>query len=135
MKLKNVLIIIAFICVALIIFNKPIYASSNWFDDANKFIDKGSKTTVIDTNITDADGKPTAVGAAVQRIGSILLAIGAAVSVGATIILGIKYVTCGSANEQAKLKTQFVGLIVSMVVIFGANIIWRLAIDILNGAF
>ena len=43
--------------------------------------------------------------------------------------MGIKYFI-SSPEEQAKLKGQLIGVVVSAVVIFGAVSIWELAINI-----
>lgn len=57
-------------------------------------------------------------------IARILVAVGLVVVVVATAIMGIKYMTANPEN-RGKLKTQFVGLVVATIVIFGAQFIWR----------
>ena len=43
--------------------------------------------------------------------------------------MGIKYFI-SSPEEQAKLKGQLIGVVVSAVVIFGAYSIWKMAVSI-----
>lgn len=38
----------------------------------------------------------------------------------------------GSAEEQAKLKQKLVGLVISIIVVFGAQAIWALVYSILD---
>ena len=57
-------------------------------------------------------------------IARILVAVGLVVVVVATAIMGIKYMTASPEN-RGKLKTQFVGLVIATIVIFGAQFIWR----------
>ena len=62
----------------------------------------------------------------------ILTTIGAGVLVIVITYMGIKYFI-SSPEEQAKLKGQLIGVVVSAVVIFGAVSIWELAINIFKG--
>lgn len=61
----------------------------------------------------------------------ILLGFGIIVLVGATIVMGIKYMFA-SPEEAAKLKQQLVGLVVSAVVIFAAAGIWSFVYTLLD---
>ena len=62
-------------------------------------------------------------------LGAILTTIGAGILLIATAYMGIRYFIA-SPDEQARLKTQLVGLAVSAVVVFGAVSIWRLTVGI-----
>ena len=62
-------------------------------------------------------------------LAKILTTIGAGVLVIVITYMGIKYFI-SSPEEQAKLKGQLIGVVVSAVVIFGAVSIWELAINI-----
>ncbi len=64
-------------------------------------------------------------------IGQFLVGIGAVVLISVTIIMGIKYMTA-EPNARAKLKQQFVGLVVSTIVIFGAYSIWIIVYNFMD---
>ena len=64
-------------------------------------------------------------------LAQVLLTIAVGVLIVATIIMGIKYMT-GNAEQQAKLKQQAIGLVVSAIVVFSANVIWALVYNIMN---
>ena len=61
----------------------------------------------------------------------ILTFVGEGIIVIITVVMGIKYVFA-SPDEQAKLKKQLVGLVISAIVIFGAYGIWSLAYSFMN---
>ena len=87
-------------------------------DKINTF--KTNGTTTIDTK------EITTEFAGLARI---LTTIGAGVLIIVITYMGIKYFI-SSPEEQAKLKGQLIGVVVSAVVIFGAVSIWELAINI-----
>ena len=62
-------------------------------------------------------------------LGKILTTIGAGVLLIVITYMGIKYFI-SSPEEQAKLKGQLIGVVVSAVVIFGAYSIWKMAVSI-----
>ena len=62
-------------------------------------------------------------------ITQILITLGAGVLVAVTTYMGIRYLI-SSPEEQAKLKTQLIGLVVSGVVIFGAYYIWKIILQL-----
>ena len=62
----------------------------------------------------------------IKPIARILLGIGTVIVVVVAVVMGIKYVT-GTPDQQAKLKTQLIGLAVSIFVLYGAYGIWSLA--------
>lgn len=68
-------------------------------------------------------------------IGQVLVAVATIVVLVVTIIMGIKYITANlTANpeEKGKLKQQLIGLVVSIVVIYGAVGIWNLVQNIMK---
>ena len=101
------------------------------FGDAKSFIDKGAseagKNGLSQTDLND-------VGKEFVQIAQILVYIGAGILVASTAYMGIKYMMA-SPEQQAKLKQQLIGLVVSALVVFGAYFIWSTVYDILNGAF
>ena len=62
-------------------------------------------------------------------ITQILITLGAGVLVAVTTYMGIRYLI-SSPEEQAKLKTQLIGIVVSGVVIFGAYYIWKIVLQL-----
>lgn len=84
-------------------------------NEANQFINQGSQSTVVNTD---------EVRKAIMPIAQALVAIANVVLVIVTAIMAIKYMTCPSPDQKAKLKTQLIGLVVSTIVIFGAQVIW-----------
>lgn len=71
------------------------------------------------------------ISSVLRPIGEILVAIGAVVLVVVTIMMGIKYMT-GNPDDKGKLKQQLVGLIVAIVVIFGAWGIWAFVYNLMS---
>lgn len=63
---------------------------------------------------------------------NMLLAIGIVIAVIVGIYLGIKFMI-SSAEDKAKVKESLIPYIAGCVVIFGAFIIWKLVILLLNG--
>lgn len=92
-------------------------------NSAKEFLDKGANQNVISND--DLYG-------VVQPIASTLIAIGTAVLVVVTVVMGIKYMT-SNPEQQGKLKQQLIGLVVSTVVIFGAQLIWALVYNLMKG--
>ena len=78
------------------------------------FINQGSQSVKIDEGSLANTFIP---------IARILVAIGTVVLVVVTAIMGIQYMVA-SPDEKAKLKVKLVGLVVSTIVIFGAQTIW-----------
>ena len=81
---------------------------------------KTNGTTTIDT---------TEITTEFAGLAKILTTLGAGVLIIVITYMGIKYFI-SSPEEQAKLKGQLIGVVVSAVVIFGAVSIWELAINI-----
>ena len=84
---------------------------------------KKNGTTTIDT---------TEITTEFAGLAKILTTLGAGVLIIVITYMGIKYFI-SSPEEQAKLKGQLIGVVVSAVVIFGAVSIWKLAINIFKG--
>ena len=64
-------------------------------------------------------------------IARILVSIGLVTAIIVTAIMAIKWITA-TPDKQAKLKQQLIGLVVSIIVIFGAVGIWRVVTNILT---
>lgn len=70
----------------------------------------------------------------VSTIATALYSIGVVVLLVVTLILAVKYITC-NPDEQARIKTQLIGLIISSVVLFGAVPLWRMIAEALSSTF
>lgn len=122
MKNKKLKIAIKLIIICLclfMLFSTEAQANNidNWITEGNNFVAQGQKKNPISSS---------EVKNAVIPIAQALVAIATVVLVVITVIMGIKYMTSGSPDEKAKLKTQLIGLVVSTIVIFGAQGIWAL---------
>jgi len=98
------------------------------FGDAASFISKGAEQAGQD----NIDLGP--VGNQFSDIAKILTYVGAGILVAITAYMGIKYMTA-PPEQQAKLKEQLIGLVVSAIVIFGAYFIWSTIYGLLDSAF
>ena len=66
-------------------------------------------------------------------VGQVLVTIASIVLVIVTLIMAIKYLTA-NAEQKGKLKQQLIGLVVSIIVIYGAVGIWTIIQDIMKDA-
>lgn len=131
MKNKRLKILINLITICLcflMMFPVNSYSSNeninSWIDEGNRFISNGQSGKVIDNN---------QIKNVVLPIGQALVAIATVVLVVVTVIMGIKWMLAkNDSGERAKLKTQLIGLVVSTIVIFGAQIIWSLLYRFMN---
>ncbi len=114
----NLLIAIAIIFIPInTTFATDVKTWDQMSEQAKDFIDHGKQTTVISNND---------ITSTIMPIAQMLVAFAAGVMVIVTCIMGIKYATASSPDEQAKLKKQLVGLVVSIIVVFGAQAIWAI---------
>ena len=90
-------------------------AGSNWINGAEK-----TDNTEVDDFVEDFIG-----------IGQVLVTIGIVTVLIVALIMAFKWVTA-TPDKQAKLKEQLIGLVVAVVVIFGAVGIWRLVRGIMG---
>lgn len=92
--------------------------------EAENFINAGkNKGTKIDTD---------SLKTASNTLYNMLLAIGIVIAVIVGMYLGVKFML-SSAEDKAKVKESLVPYIAGCVIIFGAFIIWKLAILLLGG--
>lgn len=91
---------------------------------ASSFISYGKSSAIdgMDESSLAADFIP---------LGKILVWFANATVAIVVVVMGVKYVT-GNAEQQAKLKQQLIGLVVSVVVIYGAVGIWQIMKAIMN---
>lgn len=88
-----------------------------------------SKMEAFETAGADVQVDVATVATEFSGLAKILTTIGAGVLVIVITYMGIKYFI-STPEEQAKLKGQLIGLVVSALVIFGATAIWKIAIGI-----
>lgn len=114
-KLINLILIC--LCVLMIFSTKSQANNANsWIIQGKNFIKTGAgEKPVIDNS---------KVAEAIIPVAQALVAIATVVLVVVTVVMGIKYMICESAEKKAKLKTQLIGLVVSTIVVFGAQVIW-----------
>lgn len=129
MKMKKITIILTLIIAFVTICPTEVQASGFTFpswselqNSAKNFLNRGNGGYI-------QSGQVSNIFVPMARI---LLGFGIIVLVGATIIMGVKYMFA-SPEEAAKLKQQLVGLVVAAVVIFAAAGIWSFVYTLLNG--
>ena len=91
-------------------------------NQASEFIKKGKENDVTDYE---------KINKMVVPVAQILVYAANIVLVVAVAVLAIKYMTA-NPEGKAKLKTQLVGLVVSTIVIFGAQFIWSVLYEFLK---
>ena len=87
------------------------------------------KMTAFESAGADISVAVASVAHEFSGLAKILTTSGAGVLVIVITYMGIKYFI-STPEEQAKLKGQLIGLVVSALVIFGATAIWKIAIGI-----
>lgn len=91
-------------------------------NEAKDFINKAGGNTITGNNLKTAS----------DTIYNILLTIGIFLAVAIGMYLGVKFMM-SSAEDKAKVKEALIPYIAGCVVIFGAFVIWKLAIVLLGG--
>lgn len=102
----------------------PDHTIDEVINDAKNFLNIGQKgDSKIDTsNLKSAS----------NTLYNMLLALAIVLAVSIGIYLGMKFMV-SSVEDKAKVKESLIPYIAGCVVIFGAFIIWKLALIILNG--
>lgn len=112
-KLKFIINLFTVVIILFFVFSIKTYAIN--LDSADNFIKAGGNGAIGD--LSKIKNPIISVGQILVTIASVSLAV-------ISIIIGIKYMICDSADKKAKLKTQLIGLVVSTIVIAGAHTIW-----------
>ena len=92
-------------------------------DQASQFIQKGKASTVISNDD---------VAQIVLPIGRMLVAVASGLLVVITAVMDVKYATTQSPDDQAKVKKQLIGLVVSTIVVFGGQAIWAIIYNLMK---
>lgn len=122
MKKSTIFVINALIILAIIFIPATTFAADkvkSWdelMSDAKSFINKGSSNEVIKSS----------------DVAQALVALASGILVIVTCIMGVKYATTTSPEAQAKLKKQLIGLVVSIIVVFGAYTIWTIVYNFMK---
>ncbi len=90
-------------------------------DEGDNFLSKGDGDKIDASNLKDAS----------NTLYNILLIIGISLAVAIGMYLGIKFML-SSVEDRAKVKESLVPYIAGCIVIFGAFVIWKLAITLLS---
>ena len=141
MKEKNKKIAKFFIALAIIIMiftifditgNKQSYATdisiSSIFQKGNDFISSGQSQVEQNSGAGITEDE---LAAKFIPVGKVLVAVATATLFIVTAIMGIKWITA-TPEQQAQLKKQMIGLVVSIIVIYGAVGIWTIVRNIMT---
>lgn len=151
-KIKNIIkIIIINICM-LIFMNSFVFATNNTSnssdtapDGANanpfsiaevikgvkNFTEMGKKTSAG----VNADEVSISFAEQIRPFGEILIAVGGAICIGATMFIGGQYLLAtGNPSDLAKAKDKLIAFAIASAIFFAAYPIWTLTIDVISGA-
>lgn len=122
--LKKINIILIILILISLIISPNIFADdfSDVIGEANSWLETGKNKNNVDT---------TSITSKLKPIAQALTTIGVGVLLCVTAFMGIKWVTA-KPDEQAKLKQQTIGLLVSAIVVMGAYTIWKIALNIVS---
>ncbi|MGN1299373.1 MAG: hypothetical protein ACI4UE_05270 [Candidatus Scatovivens sp.] len=122
--LKKINIILTIILLISLVISPTIFADdfSDVIGEANSWLEKGKENNNVDT---------TSITSKLKPIAQALTTIGVGILLCVTAFMGIKWVTA-KPDEQAKLKQQTIGLLISAIVVMGAYTIWSIALRIVS---
>lgn len=135
-SVKKITLISLILAITLLIL--PNFISNN---SSNVFADttfslkevmdatKDFKNPKIDKESIDPEKIAGEFAKGIRTIGEFLIAAGWAISVGATIILGLQYfLAAGDPGKQAKVKEGLIGFVVAIVILSAAYPIWSFVV-------
>lgn len=126
MKKRICLIFLILTIFVAIFFNNTVNATvRNVITGADGFITTGEGTSndIISTNeLNDLT----------NTVYKILVIIGIIIAVIVGAVLGIKFITEG-AEGKAEVQKALIAYVIGCVVIFGAFVIWKIVVEILQG--
>lgn len=129
-KSRNKYIIIILISCIVGIFSLSAYSFADVSSDAESFLQASQEGT---GGTGGTVGDTTEMQSAILDISGLLMGLGIIVSVIVAAVLGIQFIM-GGAEEQAKIKESIIPYVCGCAVIFGASIIWKVVVTILNQA-
>lgn len=130
-EVKCVLLKILIILLVLlsVFFSKPVKAASFWEDIigyGDTFLKEGEEESIKNSNMSDAE-----TAEMMSILYNSLLTLGVIITVAIGGVLGVKFMT-SSAEDKAKVKESMVPYVIGSAVIFGAFIIWKIAINVFS---
>lgn len=130
-EVKCVLLKILIILLVLLsaFFSNTVKAASFWEDViglGDLFLKEGEEESIRNSNVSDAD-----TAEMMSILYNSLLTLGVIITVAIGGVLGVKFMT-SSAEDKAKVKESMVPYVIGSAVIFGAFIIWKIAINVFS---
>lgn len=127
---KITIILVTFLILFMVFSNFTIVKADSLWEkiqsQANDFKNHGEEKGEGDPDIT-----PTQISDIALPIFQFMITIATIVVTIVTVIMGIKYITA-NPEGKAKLKQQLIGLVVSIIVIWGAYGIWAFMANFLE---
>lgn len=129
MKNKTIKVIFI-ILITLIIFSGNICKAASL--SLRSIIDNGRNFIASGESDSTGGFSKENINELSQSIYSILQSVAVIVALIMIIVLGIKYIT-GSVEMKAEMKNTLLPYVIGCVVAFGAFVIWKIVVVILNG--
>lgn len=108
------------------VFADTTFSLKEVMDATKDFKDQATK---VDKASVDPEKIAGEFAKGIRTIGEFLIAAGWAISVGATIILGLQYfLAAGDPGKQAKVKEGLIGFVVAIVILSAAYPIWSFVV-------
>ena len=123
MERKIIHSLVVFFIIIMISTNSYAGKLDNIIKDGDNFIDIGTKQT--------SPINETALQQTSNEIFNMLYPIAVAILLGVGMLIGITFIV-GSVEEKAKMKEILIPYAVGAIVIFGAFIIWKTIIEIMQ---
>lgn len=132
--MKNIKCLVLKILIMLIVLQSvfltnTIKAESFWEDViglGDLFLKEGEEESIRNSNVSDAD-----TAEMMSILYNSLLTLGVIITVAIGGVLGVKFMT-SSAEDKAKVKESMIPYVIGSAVIFGAFIIWKIAINVFS---
>lgn len=128
MKTKSFIVIILIIVINIIFLNINEVQAEGITDvikGGDNFISSASNDTFSAIDETE-------LKSASDVIYNILLIMGMCVAVIIAAILGMKFMI-GSVEEKAQIKDALVPFIIGCIIVFGAFVFWKIAVNLFSG--
>jgi len=122
---KIILSLITFMMITMMLcFSSETYAVSEFTNSGDDFLSIGKNAYNANKPLDEGALKITS-----GEIFNILFTIGAVLSIGVGLVIGIQFIT-GSVEEKAKIKETMIPYVVGCVIIFSAFTIWKIVIEL-----
>lgn len=125
-----VLKILIILIVLLSVFSTNTVKAANFWEKVigygDAFLNEGEQESIKNSNVSDAE-----TAEIMSILYNSLLTLGVIITVAIGGVLGVKFMT-SSAEDKAKVKESMVPYVIGSAVIFGAFIIWKIAINVFS---